>query len=305
MAGLLALGVAVCDDGDGTVVQPAVTSPDVTVTVPPTPPASSPLTAMITPSSAEVGVSGMVDFAVGTSGGTGAASWTCSSSDTAVATVETTDIGCRATAVAGGGVTVTAAVTKGSESTNVAAQLTVSTTADAFIILTNVTGDDVDGEPTDASGLKGSVDVEISVERGNQTFEKLSLNLDGMEVASTDFGTAAAAEDGEQTVHAFTLSFDSDDYDSSTGSPDYMNGEHSIQALLKVAGRDGALMSNIMLVEFDNTDGVYVNLSGLGPGALNSGTGQRWYGGHDRDHRRARHVLGRLLCFGGDRRILR
>ena len=38
-------------------------------------------------------------------------------------------------------------------------------------------------------------------------------------------------------------------------------------------------MSNIMLVEFDNTDGVYVNLSGLGPGALNSGTGQRWYGG--------------------------
>ena len=60
-----------------------------------------------------------------------------------------------------------------------------------------------------------------------------------MEVASTDFGTAAAAEDGEQTVHAFTLSFDSDDYDSSTGFPDYMNGEHSIQALLKVAGRDG------------------------------------------------------------------
>ena len=125
MAGLLVLGVAVCDDGDGTVVQPApivnVAPPDVNVTVPPTPPTVAPLTAMITPASAEVAIGGMVDFAVGTSGGSGAASWTCSTSDTAVATVETTDTGCRAAAVAGGGVSITAAVTKGSESTNVAA----------------------------------------------------------------------------------------------------------------------------------------------------------------------------------------
>ena len=33
-------------------------------------------------------------------------------------------------------------MTKGSESTNVAATLTVSTTADAFILVTNVSGDD-------------------------------------------------------------------------------------------------------------------------------------------------------------------
>ena len=134
-------------------------------------------------------------------------------------------------------------------------------------------------DKSNASGLKGSVDVVVSVERGNQTFEKLSLNVDGMEVASQDFGTAAAAEDAEQSVHMFTLSFDSDGYDSETGAVEYMNDEHSIQALLKVAGRDGALMSNIMLVEFNNMDGVYVALSGLGSGALNSETGQRWYGG--------------------------
>ena len=48
---------------------------------------------MITPPSAEVAIGGMVDFAVGTSGGSGDASWTCTSSDTAVATVETTDTG--------------------------------------------------------------------------------------------------------------------------------------------------------------------------------------------------------------------
>ena len=95
-----------------------------TVSGPPPPP-PPPLTAIITPPSVEVGVGGLVDFAVGTSGASGDASWTCTSSDAAVATVETTDTGCRATAVAAGGVTITAAITKGSESTNVAAQLTV------------------------------------------------------------------------------------------------------------------------------------------------------------------------------------
>ena len=53
---------------------------------------------------------------------------------------------------------------------------------------------------TDESGLKGTVDVEISVERGNQTFERLALNVDGMEVDAQDFGTAPAAEDAEQSV---------------------------------------------------------------------------------------------------------
>ena len=278
MAGLLAMAVAVCDD-DGTVTQPPptvnVAPPNVEVNVPPTPPTVAPLTAMITPPAVEAGVGGMANFAVGTSGGSGDASWTCSTSDPAVATVEKTDTGCRATAVAGGGATITAAVTKGSETTNVAAQLTVSTTTDALILVGNISGD---GD-TDITGLKGTVTVDVNVERGNQTFERVALNVDGMEVAAEDFGTAPAADDAEQAVHTFMLSFDSDDYDSETGAVDYMNGEHSIQATLKVAGRDEVLMSNNKNVEFDNTDGVYVALSGLGLGAMNSGTGVRWYGG--------------------------
>ena len=312
MAGLLALAVAVCDD-DGTVVQPPpvvnVSPPQVTVTVPPAPPAVAPLQAMITPPSAEVGVDGMVDFAVGTSGGSGDASWTCTSSDVAVATVETTATGCRATAVAGGGATITAAVTKGSESTNVAAQLTVSTTTDAFVLVTSISGDD----DTDASGLKGNVDVEVSVERGSQTFEKLSLNVDGMEVDAQDFGTAAA-DDAEQTVHTFTLSFNSAAYEEHGDHIDvaYMNGEHSIQALLKIAGRDDALMSNVLDVEFDNDDGYMVDAD-LGDYSAMDDDGRRWYGGpanghimisalavnYSGDGERGRyHKLGRLRCRG-------
>ncbi|MDE2823272.1 MAG: hypothetical protein OXK79_07180, partial [Chloroflexota bacterium] len=163
------------------------------------------------------------------------------------------------------------------ESTNVAANLTVSTTADAFILVADVKGE---GD-TNESGLKGTVTVTISVERGNQTFERLSLNVDGMEVDAQDFGTAAAAEDAEQSTHPFTLSFDSDGYDSETGAVDYMNGEHSIQALLKIAGRDDALMSNVMLVEFKNDNKLMASLTGLGDGAANESTGQMWYGGPD------------------------
>ena len=37
--------------------------------------------------------------------------------------------------------------------------------------------------------------------------------------------------------------------------------------------------SNNVPAEFSNDDGVYVTLSGLGGGAMNSGTGQIWYGG--------------------------
>ena len=110
----------------------------------------------------------------------------------------------------------------------------------------------------------------------------VTLLVDGDAVASTSFGVVAEPaveeEPAAQAIHAFTLSFDSDDYDLSTGSPTYMNGDHEISMQLKVAG-SAPISSNALAVDFDNDDGVYVTVSGLGEGALNSETGQRWYGG--------------------------
>ena len=63
-----------------------------------------------------------------------------------------------------------------------------------------------------------------------------------------------------------------------------MNGEHSIQALLKIAGRDDALMSNVLDVEFDNDDGYMVDGR---PGRLQHAMddeGRRWYGGPANGH---------------------
>ena len=186
--------------------------------------------------------------------------------------------------------TITAAVTKGSETVNVAAQLTVTSETDgdpAFLIIADIS-DDTEDDNT----LSDRVSVVLSVERGDQTLEELSVFVDGEMVATQAFGTGMALappedEAAEQAVHSFTLAFDTDGYDPATGAPDYTNGEHTISAELIVAGgmlADGTrgrmmVASNIVPSEFDNTDGVYVALSGLGAGALEAATGQRWYGG--------------------------
>ena len=311
ITGLIALVVGACGD-------------DVQI-VEPTPPPTPPVTATMAPASATVAVGNSVVFAVNASGGAAgaAATWTCASSNTGIATASTTSAGCQATGVAAGGVTITAAVTKGSETVNVGAQLTVTSEEvvgvpgdPAFLIVASIT----DGSDDDDT-LSGRVSVVLNVERGDQTLEELSVFVDGEMVATQSFGTGMALappedEAAEQAVHSFTLAFDTDGYDPATGAPDYPNGEHTISAELIVAGgmmADGTMgrmmvASNIVPSEFDNTDGVYVALSGLGAGALEAATGQRWYGGPAAaldDHRPARPVLGRLRFSSGDRRILR
>ena len=279
----LTIGVLGCGD-DADPVAPTVT---VTVPTPPTPPTPTPppLVVTMTPPSADVAVGSNVVFAVNASGGAAGAtaSWTCASSDTTFATASMATTGCQATGVAPGGVTITAAVTKGSETGNAGSQLTVmgpQVGDQAFILLHSIKWGE-QNENTETVGLKGRVAVQANVERGDQVLEVVTLLVDGDSVAATSFGVVAepaVEEPAAQAIHSFTLSFDTDDYDLSTGSPAYMNGDHVISMQLKVAGSE-PIRSNQLAVDFDNDDGVYVTVSGLGTGALNSGTGQRWYGG--------------------------
>ena len=289
VAGVLALGVAACGD-DVEIVQP-------TPPVPPPPPA---VTASMAPASASVAVGNSVVFAVNASGGVAgdAASWTCASSNTGIATVTQTSAGCSATGVAAGDVTITASVSKSGETVNVGAQLTVTADAPpdagdpAFILISSIEGEGGAG----ASALSGRVDVEVSVERGDATLEQLSVLVDGEVVASQSFGTSMGMgmtpeeEDAaaEQAVHEFTFSFDSDAYEPHGDHTDvaYMNGEHTISAELQVAGgmmADGmmgheTISSNVVTVEFDNDDGFVVSAN-LGQASMLDDDGRRWYGG--------------------------
>ena len=284
MAGILALGVAACGD-DVQVVEPT----------PPQPPPPPPVTATMAPASASVAVGNSVVFAVNASGGVAgeAASWTCASSNTGIATVTSTSAGCSATGVAAGDVTITASVTKSGETVNVGAQLTVTSdepvvSGDPAFILIKSINDGV--SPVSGDNVK----VVVGVERGDQELEELSLFVDGAVVASQSFGggmdmgMTPEPEDAdaaaEQAVHDFTLSFNSAGYDDH-GHPDYMNGEHTISAQLEIGvdmadGTHGheTISSNAITVDFDNNDGVHINATAPGNSALDD-DGNVWYGG--------------------------
>ena len=241
--------------------------------------------AMMSPGEAEVAIGSSVVFAINVTGGAAdaTAAWTCSSSDDARATAETTDAGCQATGVAAGGVTINAAVTKGDDSANLASQLTV-TAPDvgdpAFVLIASVTGEDT----TDTSGLKGRVTTTVSVERGDQILEGLSLLVDGESVAHQSFGIAASPGPAEQAVHEFTLSFESDAYvvHGDHADVDYINGEHTISAELQIADSE-PVSSNVVTVMFANDDG-FVVTADLGDNSALDSAGKRWYGGPDNGH---------------------
>ena len=291
VAGVLALGVAACGD-DVQVVEPT----------PPQPPPPPPVTATMAPASASVAVGNSVVFAVNASGGVAgeAASWTCSSSNTGIATVTSTSAGCSATGVAAGDVTITASVTKSGETVNVGAQLTVTSdeeptqpAGDPAFILISAIGDGDTGTPDDDGVLSGEVSVTVNVERGDQTLQQLSILVDGTVVDYQSFGSSMGMappeeEPAEQAVHAFTLSFDSGGYDEHGDHVDidHMNGEHTISAELQIAGgmmADGMMghqtvSSNAITVDFSNDDGVHLDATAPSGSALDD-DGNVWYGG--------------------------
>ena len=292
MAGLLALGVAACDD-DVEVVAPA-----------PVVPPSPPVTAMMAPASATVAVGNSVVFAVNASGGVAgeSATWTCSSSSTGIATVSSTSAGCQATGVVAGSVTVTAAVSKSGETVNVGAELTVVSDAlpPASAIVTVYSILNADGNPA-VPPISGRVNVVLNLDRGNSTLYGLDLLVDGESVAHQSFtssgmgGMAASVDDdaaANQAAVAFfqtILSLDTDAYDEvdGVGIPNFANGDHVISARLTLAGADmmaGEMMagetvpSNEITVAFRNKDRYNMTLTADGNQAMD-GDGLIWAAG--------------------------
>ena len=121
-----------------------------------------------------------------------AASWICDSSDLSKATVSDTPVGCAATAVAAGGVTITAAVTKGGETVNTAAGLTITEdmAEPAFVFIASIKDSDTDTDQDDEV-LSGRVSVTLSVELGDQMLTQLSVLVDGLVAGIRSSGGAS------------------------------------------------------------------------------------------------------------------
>ena len=207
-----------------------------------------------------------------------------------------TSAGCAATAVAAGGVTITAAVTKGGATVNTAAGLTITEdmAERASLFIASIKDSDSDSDEDDEV-LSGRVSVTLSVELGDQMLMQLSVLVDGVVADSRTYGGGAsvvAAPEGEegeraaqQAVHPFVLSFNSAEYDTLTGEPTYMNGERTISAELMVASSDEPIESGFHAREFDNDDGVHALVSFRDP-VVNAGRRGmvRWPGRGDHSH---------------------
>ena len=300
----LTISVASCGGDDDPVTPVAPPAP----TTPPPPPPSVVVT--MSPASQTIGVGGTVAFAVSVSGGVAgeAASWTCASSDPSKATVTMTSAGCAATAVAVGGVTITAVVTKSGATVNTAAGLTITedTVERASLFIASIKDSNSDTDADDEL-LSERVRVMLDVERGDQVLMQLSVLVDGVVAVSRTYGggasVVAAAPEGEegeraaqQAARAVELSFNSAAYDTDTGVPKYLNGERTISAELTVVGSDEPLKSGGHPHEFGNGDGVHALVSFQGDPLVNPTTGQGWYGGPDAGIT----VTGRLVSYSGD-----
>ena len=152
---------------------------------------------------------------------------------------------------------------------------------DAFVFISEVASGTGDARTTDGPHT-GSVTVTASVERGTARFEKLTLYVDGVEVDSQDFGTAASApgDDPElaaQQVIPFKLGFNSAKHNPETGDPDYMNGEHTLHVDLALTGGE-TISSNRVTVAFSNEDRYELTLAADGNQARD-GEGLVWNSG--------------------------
>ncbi len=278
-AGVLAFGVAACGD-------------DVTVVDPPPPPVPA-LVVSLTPSNATVNAGEVADFAVGVSGGEpgAAASWTCASSNTSVATVAQTATGCRATGVASGNASVTATVTKGGDSASAGAQIAVRQIVPATVSIANVTN--LAGTPQNLTNVVGQINVTANVAANDQTLTRLELvvsDADGSNpqvVASQEFSAGAFAQDEDDaagSIQQIQLSFNTADFtidaDAGVGVPRHLNGPRRLSARIFVAG--GAAGSpaaqNTVNVTLNNADTFIMQVANSGNTAMDN-TGQIWVNG--------------------------
>ncbi|TVP76136.1 MAG: Ig-like domain-containing protein, partial [Gemmatimonadales bacterium] len=197
-AGVVAFGVAACGD-DVQVVE----------SDPPPPPS---LNVSLTPQAQTVATGDEAVFAVGISGGAEGAETTvtCASSNTDVASVSSSDTGCTVTGESAGQASITVTVTKGNQTSNAGAQVTVveDTVTQATVSISSLTQG---GTTAPIGNIAGQLDVTMNVNPNDETLQELRLKVDGEQVASQVFTQAMLEElateetaEGQQQV---TLSF--------------------------------------------------------------------------------------------------
>jgi hypothetical protein len=273
-AGLMAFGLVACGD-DVQVVQPE----------PPEPP---PLVVSLQPGSAAINVGESIDIAVNVSGGDASVTPTiaCSASNGAV-TVTTVGSICRVVGVTeGGNATVTAAVTRGTQTLTAGASVTVleDTEVPATIAIEKVTQGSL-FVPVSLNSVTRQIEITVNIDPGTQIPDVVTLLFRGVEIVNQDLNPATvaamrAADDGSpesQAIRQVTLSWETDAYSvsavggqvtgASVATPNHLNGTGQLQARLTVTGGSttGSAVSSIPVnLTLRNLNGFHLKLARTG-----------------------------------------
>ncbi len=138
-------------------------------------------------------------------------------------------------------------------------------------------------ETLDPTNLRGRIEVDVLVDRGEETPERVELRLGSTLVGEQDFNPSETSAAGEPVPAAapFTLTFgvDTDAFDGTTGEVRFRNGTRVLQARLSTReGGEGVWTSTIQVV-LRNQDSFFGVLEPQ-RGPVAGSDGLEWVGGN-------------------------
>jgi len=149
----------------------------------------------------------------------------------------------------------------------------------ASVAISNITAI-TSGNPVNPGNIAGVISVNISVDAGDDTLQRLEALLDGEVFYTQTFSQAAAAEAAEEAEGApFLVSapLNTASFDADTGTPDYLNGQYELTVrLATVEGGNSAAVTSQTLT-FNNNDVLVSNIASTRQ--ANDAAGFLWRGG--------------------------
>ena len=255
----------------GVVLVGAACGDDVTVQPPPEPPPPGVRAVTVAPDGATIAVGANLTFtaAVTLDPGAAAATVAWSSSNTAIATVDANGV---ATGVAVGSVGIRATATSGTSSGSGVATLNVSNTAvtPATVSIQSV---EQFGAPANLLDLDNQVDVRVNLERGGESVQKVQLLVDDIVVQEQVFAAGSAQASAPQlAIEEIVFPWNTADFDPTTGTPKFLNGNHTLSAKVITAQNLSGTGSPTLQVKLDNSNRGVWNIEILdGATALDDG----------------------------------
>lgn len=208
--------------------------------------------------------------------------WTSSASN--VASVDGTG---RVTALAAGVASITAT---SQEDATKSASVTITITGSIAptVSIASITAG-APAVPVNPANVAGLVNVNVNMDPGDFTVQRLELLVDGQVVDQQNFTSAvqaAVAVDGEPANQAQVITFvlNTADFDPSNGVAAYPNGTHAISARVVVTGGGSSgAASPAQQLTFNNVGGFVFTVSNDNgddaASAVNPNTGITWIGG--------------------------